>query len=169
MESRLSASEAGLAALAAGEVASDPINQMLLTELAKVSRRAADLERTQEELILFVQAALVTLKAEPGLEAEFRRKAAVAKESVRALRDTGSLMPVGKGTLLSVNSDLGVVAITLGYADGVKQGEEWAVVHAGRRIANLRILSVRQTLSLATVTEGELQSLPLGAAVEKTK
>jgi hypothetical protein len=168
-ESQLSEYETGLAALAAGGKTSDLINRALLAELVQTSRGAADLERSAEDLILFTRTALESLKAEPGLLQEQQKRSAVVREGIRALRSAGITRQAERGTILSVNPDLEVVAITLGYADGVKQGDEWAVVHSGKRIAVIRSLAVRRLLSLATVVEGELRNLPQGAAVEKIK
>ena len=79
----------------------------------------------------------------------------------------GNMQKRDKGMVLDVNKKLGVVAITLGYSDGVTQNSEWQVIEAGKKLASLKIVEVRKSISLGVLTEGKLVDVPQGASVEK--
>ena len=79
----------------------------------------------------------------------------------------GNLQSRKSGMVLDINRKLGVVAIDLGYGDGVTQGSEWQVKEADRKIASLKIVQVRRSLSLGVLVEGKLQDVLQGATVDK--
>jgi hypothetical protein len=66
--------------------------------------------------------------------------------------------------IIDVNTKLGVVILSTGYADGTRCGLMWIVKEAGG--VQLKVVSARQNASAAAVVAGELESLSAGMLAE---
>jgi len=120
-----------------------------------------------EELYKYVINSYDLLKAGDTVKEKFKAKAALVRVRVASLLIAGKLQKHDTGLVLDINKKLGVLAINLGYGDGVAQGSEWQVKEAGKIIALLKIVEVRKSLSLGMMTKGKLQDVPQGATVVK--
>ena len=107
------------------------------------------------------------LKAEEAVKEKFKAKAALIRERIASLLTAGNMQKRDKGMVLDINKKLEVVAITLGYSDGVTQNSEWQVIEAGKVLASLKIVEVRKSISLGVLTKGKLGDVSQGASVEK--
>jgi cellobiose-specific phosphotransferase system component IIA len=161
------AHELKLAEIISGEESGVKINESLLKELVTLRERSGMTSQQFEELYKVVINSYKLLKADNAVEEKFKAKAALIREEIASLLTAGNLLKRDKGLVLSINEKLDVVAISLGYSDGVTQSSEWQVKEAGKIIASLKIVEVRKSISLGVLTKGSLQEVPQGAIVVK--
>lgn len=64
--------------------------------------------------------------------------------------------------ILSVETDLGIVALDVGLDAGVRPGTVWRVFDGDKPVAKLQVVEVRPTLSAAVVLEGSVHRLAAG-------
>jgi hypothetical protein len=122
----------------------------------------------QGEMQRFSRKALTVLSAEQALMDEFDRKMILVQQELKKVKATVLGPEQRKDALvLSVNVELGAVAVNLGYAQGLIQGSEWNVKVDDRKIATIKILEVRHSISLALVTTGSVSEIPLGSKLVK--
>lgn len=165
----LKAHELKIAEIISGEKSGVKINETLLKELMTLRKESGMTSQQYEELCRFVVDSYKLLKADQTVEETFKAKAALVREKIASMLTAGSSKKSKKGMVLDTNPKLDVVAINLGYSDGVTQGSEWQVKEDSGNIASLRIVEVRKSLSLGILTEGKLQDVLQGATVERKK
>jgi hypothetical protein len=159
--------ELKVAEIISGEESGARINESLLKELMVLQEKSGMASQQFEELYKYVINSYRLLKANDTVKEKFKAKAALVREKVASLLTAGKLQKHDTGLVLSINTKLDVLAINLGYGDGVTQGSEWQVKEAGKIIASLKIVEVRKSLSLGMMTKGKLQDVPQGATVVK--
>ena len=168
LNKKLADTEKRLAVIASVDKTAEEINGAMLKELTNNRESVQELIRKQSELQEFSRKALTALSAEQTLKDEYERKAILVQKELNRVKST-ILGPEQQkdGLVLSVNVELGAVAVNLGYAQGLIQGSEWNVKVDGRKVAAIKILEVRRSISLALVTEGSAGDIPAGAKLEK--
>jgi hypothetical protein len=85
-----------------------------------------------------------------------------ARLDQRTVADTGG-MPGGLGgnalagekAVAAVNRELGVVVLNAGRRQGVKTGMQFAIVRAGRKVAQVRVIEARDMMAGAVVQSRE--------------
>jgi hypothetical protein len=159
--------ELKVAEIISGEQDGARINEALLKDIKNSQVKSVQASRQFEELCELVESLLKLHKADEAVEEKFKAKAALVREKLAGLLVAGSMQNRLNGMILDVNKELEVVAVNIGYGDGVTQGSEWQVIEDSRKIASLKIIEVRRSLSLGVLTEGKLQDVLQGATVEK--
>ena len=140
----------------------------MLKELVKQRESVKELIVTQSKMQEFSRKALTALSAEQTLMDEYDRKVILVQQELSKVKST-VLGPQQQedGLVLSVNVELGAVAVNLGYAEGLIQGSEWNVKVDDREVATIKILEVRRSVSLALVTKGSIGDIPIGSKLKK--
>ena len=159
--------ELKLAEIISGQDSGVKINESLLKELVALREKSGLTSQQFEELNRYVLNSYNLLKADETVKEKLTAKAALIRVKLASLLTAGNLQKREKGLVLNVNEDLKVVAISLGYGDGVTQGSEWQVKEAEKILASLKIVEVRKSISLGILTQGKLKDVPQGASVEK--
>ncbi|MCH2206805.1 MAG: hypothetical protein MK132_13165 [Lentisphaerales bacterium] len=163
----LKAQEMKIAEIISGDKDGARINEALLNDLIGQRDKSVQASRQFEDLVNYVTDSYKLIKADEAVEKEFKAKAALVREKIAVMLSAGNLQSRKSGMVLDINRKLGVVAIDLGYSDGVTQGSEWQVKEDDRKIASLKIVQVRRSLSLGVLVEGKLQDVLQGATVDK--
>ena len=163
----LKAHELKIAGIISGEKSGVKINDTLLKELMTFRKESGMTSQQFEEMYRFVLNSYKLLKADQTVEETFKAKAALIRERLASTLTAGSSKNSKKGMVLDINPKLDVIAINLGYGDGVTQGSEWQVTEDNKFVASLKIVEVRKSLSLGILTKGKLQDVLQGATVER--
>lgn len=163
----LETQEVKIAEMISGDKDGARINEALLKDLKDLQDKSVQASRQFEDLVKYVANSYKLVKADEVVEREFKAKAALVREKIAVMLSAGKLQNRKAGMVLDINRKLDVVAIDLGYSDGVTQGSEWQVMEDGRKIASLKIVQVRRSLSLGVLIDGRLQDVLQGATVEK--
>jgi hypothetical protein len=163
----LKAHEMKIAEIISGEKDGARINEALLNDLKGLQVKSIQASKQFEDLVAYVANSFKLLKADEAVERGFKAKAALVREKVVVMLSAGNLQNRKSGMVLDINRKLNVVAIDLGYSDGVTQSSEWQVIEDGRKVALLKIVQVRRSLSIGILTEGKLQNVLQGATVKK--
>lgn len=166
-QSLLKAHELKIAEIISGEKSGVKINETLLKEIMTLRKESGMTSQQFEDMCRFVTNSYKLLKADETVEETFKAKAALIREKLASMLTAGSTKDSKKGMVLDINPKLDVVAINLGYSEGVTQGSEWQVKEDNKKVASLRIVEVRKSLSLGILTEGKLQDVLQGATVER--
>lgn len=98
---------------------------------------------------------------------KFSVKTALISEKLESILALGRSQDQSRGLVLDINEELGVVAIGLGYSDGVTQGSIWQLAGTGDDPVVLRVTEIRKFLSLGVLVTGRLQDVLRGATVER--
>ena len=159
--------EKRLAVIASVGKNTEKINGAMLKELIDDRESVKRLIHKQSELQEFSRKALTALNAEQTLMDEYDRKEILVLQELNKVKATLLDPQQGNGLVLSINVELGAVAVNLGYAQGLIQGSEWNVKDGDRKVATIKILEVRRSISLALVTEGSIGDIPIGSKLEK--
>ncbi len=159
--------ELKIAEIISGEVSGVEINETLLKELMAFRKESALTSQQFEDLYKYTVESYKLLNADKTVEETFKVKAALVREKISSLLTQSKTKESNKGMVLDINLKLNVVAINLGYNDGVNQGSEWQVSEDNRNVASLKIIEVRKSLSLGVLTEGKIQDVLQGATVVK--
>ena len=163
----LKAHELKIAEIISGEESGVKINETLLKELMTLRKESGMTSQQFEEMYKFVLNSYKLLKADETVEETFKAKAALIREKLASMLTAGSSKKSKTGMVLDINPKLDVIAINLGYSDGVTQGSEWQVKEDNKFVASLKIVEVRKSLSLGILTKGKLQDVLQGATVER--
>ena len=166
-EALLKAHELKIAEIISGEKSGVKINETLLKELMTLRKESGMTSQQFDEMYRFVLNSYKLLKADETVEETFKAKAALIREKLASMLTAGSSKESKVGMVLDINPKLDVVAINLGYGDGVTQGSEWQVKEDNEIVASLKIVEVRKSLSLGILTKGKLQDVLQGATVER--
>ena len=166
-EKQIVAAEEDLALISA-DMKSEEINAVLLKELSKCRQALRTLEQKYNEFRDYGRKTLRALKAEPVLLTEYDNKAALVEREMKEVRETVfATRENGAAYVLSVNTDLNVLASSQGYAQGVVQGSEWNVTVNGREVATIKMIEVRRNISLALITRGTATDIVVGSPLQK--
>ena len=163
----LKAHELKIAEIISGEESGVKINETLLKELMTLRKESGMTSQQFDEMYKFVLNSYKLLKAGETVEETFKAKAALIREKLASMLTAGSSRKSETGMVLDINPKLDVIAINLGYSDGVTQGSEWQVKEDNNIVASLKIVEVRKSLSLGILTKGKLQDVLQGATVER--
>lgn len=163
----LETQEVKIAEMISGDKDGARINEALLKDLKDLQDKSVQASRQFEDLVKYVSSSYKLIKADEVVEQGFKAKAALVREKIAVMLSAGKLQNRKAGMVLDINRKLDVVAIDLGYSDGVTQGSEWQVMEDDRKIASLKIVQVRRSLSLGVLIDGRLQDVLQGATVEK--
>jgi hypothetical protein len=161
------AHELKFAELISGEEDGAKVNESLLKEIVALREGSGLTSRQFEEMCAYVRSTYKLLQADKTVKEKFKAKAALIRAKIASLLTAGKLQNSENGMVIKVNEKLDVVAISLGYSDGVTQGSEWQVKEVDRNIASLKIVEVRKSISLGVLTKGKLQDVLQGATVER--
>ena len=167
LNKRLADYEKRLAVIASVGKNTEKINGAMLQELIDDRESVKGLIRKQSELQEFSRKALTALNAEQTLMDEYDRKEILVQQELNKVKATLLDPQQGDALVLSKNVELGAVAVNLGYAQGLIQGSEWNVKDGDRKVATIKILEVRRSISLALVTEGSIREILIGSKLEK--
>ena len=159
--------EKRLAVIASVGKNTEKINGAMLKELIDDRESVKRLIHKQSELQEFSRKALTALNAEQTLMDEYDRKEILVQQELNKVKATLLDPQQGDALVLSKNVELGAVAVNLGYAQGLIQGSEWNVKDGDRKVATIKILEVRRSISLALVTEGSIREILIGSKLEK--
>lgn len=159
--------ETRVAGMFSGEVDEGKINKLLIKEFKALKKEAASTALQFDSLKAYVLDTYKLQKADETVFGKFEAKAALISDRLESMQVAGRSEDRKEGLVLDVNKQLAVVAISLGYSNGVTQGSEWQITEAGKVLASLKIVEVRKSLSLGVLTEGKLQDVLQGATVEK--
>ena len=163
----LKAQEMKIAEIISGNKDGARINEALLNDLVGQRDKSVQASKQFEDLVSFVADSYKLIKADEAVEKEFKAKAALVREKIAVMLAAGNMQNRRSGMVLDINRELGVIAIDLGFSDGVTQGSEWQVKEDDQKIASLKIVQVRRSLSLGVLVEGKLQDVLQGATVDK--
>jgi len=81
----------------------------------------------------------------------------VVSERPGRVPDSGALTDVW---LIDVNPELGLVVLNAGRREGVKAGMEFALTREGRKVGEVRVIDVRETIAGAVVTDHGREGFP---------
>jgi hypothetical protein len=158
-----------LAEIIGGGVSESGIDEVLLKDLALSRKEALFVSQQFEDLSEYVLSSYKLLKVEQAVIDRFNAKAALLRERLALLLTAGKVQERPSGVVIDVNEDLAVVAIDLGYGDGVTQGSEWQVEGTSSKSVSIKIVEVSRSLSLGVMLTGKLQDVPRGATVVRKK
>ena len=155
------------AGILSGETNGKEINEFLLKELKALKKKAGWTSLQFDKLREFVLNTYKLQKTDDSVVEKFNVKTALISEKLESILALGRSQDQTRGLVLDVNEELDVVAIGLGYSDGVTQGSIWQQVDAGDDPVMLRVIEIRKFLSLGVLVQGRLQDVLRGAAVER--
>jgi predicted XRE-type DNA-binding protein len=166
-QSMLKTYELKIAEIISGDTSGVEINETLLKELMAFRKESAVTLQQFEDLYKYMVESYKLLKADKTVEETFKIKAALVREKISSLLTQSKAKQSESGMVLDINTQLNVVAINLGFSDGVSQGSEWQVSEDNTVVASLKIIEVRKSLSIGILTEGKIQDVLQGATVVK--
>lgn len=138
---------------------------LLVQSLRQLRDTEAELARLEDRMRRLVVASEQALKSaqkvdparRAALEGELRagRQWAEEREKARPVLLEGGTRPPPSAKLLALRTDLGVVALDAGRAEGVRVGMPWVVNRGKETVARLLVVEVREHASMALIERME--------------
>jgi hypothetical protein len=143
------------------------LEQRLLSAVSDLQLARKEREEYRDQMLRLTEAMLNLLKTSTGGDARARMDVEAQVRSTNALVLKGSdrsesAPTLMDGSVVSVKDEWSLVVGNLGERQGVKIGMPLRVVRAGRLIATLRVVDVRQRICGAVIQE-------MGSEKEKIK
>ena len=136
-------------------------SKKLLLDLKKLAESNTKLVDKIEKLELLAERVTDSglkqkfLELTAQLKAELKK--GIAKNSIPAIKN--------QGRVLSVDTKLNALVFDLGTQEGVNEGSQWVIKDKNSVLAEIKVVIVRNNLSLAKVISGKVSKIKLGAAV----
>ena len=150
------------------EMSAEELNKVLTLELNAYKLSVLKQEQSLIRLELLLEEKFETLSVPQKDQEEIKRMLTeVRKQNLKDLISSSELFKNDTATVVSKNLELNTVVIDLGYKDGIRQTSRFKVLVDDDKVAEIEVVLVDRSVSIAVPVKGKLRDVPIGASVVK--
>lgn len=150
------------------EMSAEELNKILTLELNAYKLSIVKQEQALIRLELLLEEKFKSLAVPKKDQEELKKMLTeVRKQNLKDLISSSELFNNDTATVVSKNLELNTVVIDLGYKDGIRQTSRFKVLVDDDKVAEVEVVLVDRSVSIAVPVKGKLRDVPIGASVVK--